>query len=398
MTDSSEILTPTPSFGLDLARDDRGLDAGSEMRESIPLVDLSSQQRLIAEALEQGWANVIEQAAFILGNEVETFERAYASIVGTRYCVGFASGTDALELILRAAGVGAGDEVIVPTNSFIATATAAVRAGATPVLVDVNPDSLLIDPREVSLHVTPHTKAIVAVHMFGQLAPMEGLRAAVDDSILLVEDAAHAHGASRHGKAAGTFGVAAATSFYPGKNLGAYGDAGAVLTDEAEVAGRVRALRNHGSEEKYAHPELGFNSRLDTLQAVVLSAKLPYLHAWNDERRQAAAVYHELLERVPEAVVPGVEPGNEHVWHLYVVRVPNRDAVLRKLDDSGIRAGVHYPIPIHLQGAFKHLGYTQGDFPIAEQACREILSLPIYPGITTEQQERVVRELQRALR
>ena len=375
--------------------DDRTADHSGE---PIPLVDLGYQHAFVAEGINGQWARVIEQGAFVLGEDVRIFEEAYAAFCGVRHCVGLASGTDALEFALRAIGVGSGDEVIVPTNSFIASAAAVVRAGATPILVDVDPVSLLIDPDGAAARVSPRTKAVLAVHLFGQLAPMEELRRAVDGRVLLVEDAAQAHGASRNGVRAGSFGVATGTSFYPGKNLGAYGDAGAVLTKDDEVARRVTTLRDHGSAVKYQHPELGFNSRLDTIQAVVLSAKLSYLQAWNQARREAAGWYDELLEHMDEVVRPGVLVGNEHVWHLYVVRVRDRDVVLSKLRGAGIGAGVHYPTPIHQQGAFGYLGHRPGDFPVAEKASREILSLPIYPGISRGQQERVVDELRKALR
>lgn len=369
----------------------------TQVDASIPLVDLSYQHALVAETVQRGWDRIAETSAFVLGEDVQKFEEAFAAYCGVRHCVGVASGTDALELALRAVDVGAGDEVIVPTNSFIASASAVVRAGATPILVDVDPTSLLIDPECVAARLTPRTAAILAVHLFGQMAPMEELRVIADGRALLLEDAAQAHGASRHGIGTGGFGVAAGTSFYPGKNLGAYGDGGAVLTGDDEVARKVRALRDHGSEVKYQHPERGFTSRLDTLQAVVLDAKLPFLHAWNEARRDAASRYDELLRDLPMVVPPTVGDGNEHVWHLYVIRVPRRDDVLARLHEAGIGAGIHYPIPIHLQGAFKELGHREGDFPVAERACREILSLPIYPGITPEQQERVVHELGEAV-
>jgi dTDP-4-amino-4,6-dideoxygalactose transaminase len=236
------------------------------------------------------------------------------------------------------------------------------------------------------------------VHLYGQLAPVEDLLPLAEGiDAVIVEDAAQCPGARRHGAHAGQLGAIAALSFYPGKNLGAYGDAGAVLTASGELASRVRALRNHGSEKKYEHPEVGFNSRLDTLQAVVLSAKLRRLAAWNDDRRAAAARYDTLLATLPEVVRPVTLPGNEHVWHLYVVRVPRRNDVLRSLQKEGIGAGVHYPKPIHLQGAFRQLGHRLGDFPVTEEAARTVLSLPIYPGVTADQQECVVDALRRAL-
>jgi len=286
----------------------------------------------------------------------------------------------------------------VPTNSFIATALAVARAGATPVLVDCEPTTQLVDVEAVGRRIGRSTRALLPVHLFGQVAPMEALRTLAQDAgLVLLEDGAQAQGATRQGIGVGAFGLGAGTSFYPGKNLGAYGDGGAVLTNADEVAARVRALRNYGSDVKYDHPELGFNSRLDSLQAVVLSAKLARLAEWNARRREAAARYDALLARLPAVVAPATLAGNDHVFHLYVVRVPRRDAVLAALHAAGIGAGVHYPVPIHLQGAFRHLGHRPGDFPAAEAAARENLSLPIWPGITAAQQEDVVRELTRAL-
>jgi dTDP-4-amino-4,6-dideoxygalactose transaminase len=256
----------------------------------------------------------------------------------------------------------------------------------------------LIDPADVERKLGPRTKAILPVHLYGQVAPMERLlEIAARAGAVVVEDAAQAHGASQSGVSAGAFGIAAGTSFYPGKNLGAYGDAGAVLTRSAEVAKKVRALRNYGSEVKYHHPETGFNSRLDTLQAVVLAAKLTHLERWNTARREAARRYDELLAGLPQVTRPATLPGNEHVWHLYVLRVPRRDEVLRKLNAAGIGAGIHYPTPIHLHGAFRHLGHRPGDFPVAERAAAEVLSLPLFPEITPAQQERVADELRNAL-
>ena len=360
---------------------------------AIPLVDLAAQHREIAAEVADGLARVIERTAFILGEEVSAFERAYAAFAGLRHCIGVGNGTDALELGLRAIGVGPGDEVILPANTFIATAAAVVRAGATPALVDCDPVHLLIDPERTAARVTSRTKAIIPVHLYGQAAPVE----AIGDGVAIVEDAAQAQGATRHGRSVGGLGIVAGTSFYPGKNLGAYGDAGAVLTDADDVAQKVRALRNYGSEVKYAHPEIGFNSRLDPLQAVVLAAKLRRLAAWNDARRAAARRYDALLAGVAGVSRPSTLAGNEHVWHLYVVRVARRDDVLRRLNAAGIGAGIHYPVPVHLQGAFAGLGHRRGDFPVAEAAADEILSLPLYPHITAAQQERVVEALRATL-
>lgn len=361
--------------------------------DSIPLVDLRAQHAEVADEIASGFAKVFERTAFILGSEVAAFETAFAAYCGVAHCIGVGNGTDAIELMIRALGLGADDEVLVPANTFIATALGVMRAGAVPVLVDCDRYHLL-DPARVAERITPRTRAILPVHLYGQLADMEALeKIASVHGLLLIEDAAQVQGATRHGRRCGTFGAAAATSFYPGKNLGAYGDAGAVLTSSDDLAAHIRKLRNWGSDRKYHHPELGFNSRLDTLQAVVLSAKLRRLDDWNAARQRAAALYDQLLGGIEGLETPLVLPGNEHVYHLYVVRVANRDAVLARLQEQGIEAGVHYPTPLHLHGALRGLGYTRGDFPQAEKAAAEILSLPLHPHLTAAQQERIAATL-----
>jgi dTDP-4-amino-4,6-dideoxygalactose transaminase len=365
----------------------------------IPLVDLQAQLGQIQTELQAGFARVLAHTGFILGREVGEFEEAFARFSGVRHCVGVGSGTDALEMILRAIGVGPEDEVLVPANSFIASALAVVRAGARPVLVDCDPEYLLIDPRDLERKISEHTRAIMPVDLYGQVAPMEQIEKIAEEAgAVIVEDAAQAHGAKRNGRGAGDFGAAAAFSFYPGKNLGALGDAGAVLTNDEDLAGKMRQLRNYGSEVKYHHPRTGFNSRLDTLQAMVLLIKLKRLPDWNSKRRQAARTYDDLLSSVPEATRPVTLPGNQHVWHLYTLRVPGRDRVLKHLNDRGIGAGIHYPVPIHLQGAFAHLGHRKGDFPVTERAAETTLSLPLFPEITPKQQRQVVDTLKEALR
>jgi dTDP-4-amino-4,6-dideoxygalactose transaminase len=366
---------------------------------SIPLVDLAAQHAEIAEEVSAGLAALFEASDFIGGKAVEEFERDYCETLGVSHCIGVANGTDALELALRAADIGPGDEVIVPANTFVATVGAVRRAGAKPVLADVDDECLLLDPDQVLAAITRQTKAIVPVHLYGQVAPIEVLSAsAAGTGIAIIEDAAQTQGATRHGRPAGSFGVAAGTSFYPGKNLGAYGDAGAVLTVDPDMARRVRLMRDHGSERKYDHEIVGWNSRLDTLQAIVLQAKLRRLAGWNAARQAAAARYDSLLAEIPRVRVPVTMPGNVHVWHLYVVRVPERDRVLAALQAAGIGASIHYPTPIHLTGAYRSLGYGPGSFPVAEAAADEILTLPLYPHITPVQQERVVAELKEALR
>jgi dTDP-4-amino-4,6-dideoxygalactose transaminase len=344
----------------------------------------------VADEIMLGIARVIEQTNFIAGHEVDEFESSLACWWGRNEAIGVANGTDAIELMLRAAGIGGGDEVIVPANSFVATAAAVARAGAKPVFVDVDPTYLLIDPAEVASHLTPRTRGVVAVHLFGQMAPMQALAELLADrSILLFEDAAQAQGARQLGATAGAIGLAAATSFYPGKNLGAYGDAGAVLTDRAELARRIRLLGNHGEAGKYDHVALGFNSRLDTLQAVVLAAKLGRLDDWNRARRQVARRYDDLLGDRPALWLPATAPGNEHVWHQYAIRVAGRDELYAGLRAAGIGAGIHYPVPIPFMGGFAELGHRRGDFPHAEEAAERLLSLPMHPHLTPADQERV---------
>ena len=367
------------------------------MSHPIPLVDLAPQHAEVAEAIAAGWSRQVAGMSFILGDSVQEFETLFAQVQQVAHCVGVANGTDGIELALRALDIGAGDEVIVPANSFIASALAVLRAGATPVLVDCDPLHYLMDARSVADKLTPRTRAILPVHLFGQMAAMEELENLAPE-ISIVEDAAQAQGATRNGCAAGAWGTIGATSFYPGKNLGAYGDAGAVLTGSETLAARVRALRNYGSERKYHHPQIGFNSRLDPLQAVVLTAKLPRLLQWNAWRRLAAERYDEMLAPLLEVQRPGTLSGNTHVWHLYVVQVPDRERVCAELDAAGIGFGIHYPVPTHLQGALAFLGHRLGDFPVTESAALKMLSLPMYPHLSVSDQERVVACLARALR
>ena len=363
---------------------------------NVPLVDLSWQHTEIVDEVTAGLEAVMSTTAFIQGPQVAEFEKSFAAFCDVRNCVGVASGTDALEMAVRGLGLGAGDEVIVPANSFIASTLGVIRAGAQVKLVDCDPDTYLIDIDAVDKAMSPKVKAVMPVHLFGQTAPVEEL-AAIVGGAWIIEDAAQSQGARRNGKLAGSLGHVAATSFYPGKNIGAYGDAGGVLTDDDDLAQHVRNLGNWGSSRKYHHPIVGFNSRLDTMQAVVLSAKLARLADWNKLRQEAADRYTELLQAWGRVLAPVVLTGNEHIWHLYVVRVPERDRVLSAMHDDGIGAGVHYPIPMHLQGALSFMDHKEGDFPATEAAAREMLSLPIFPGITPGQQELVVDSLHRAV-
>lgn len=376
----------------------RGMESGLPR---ISLVDLASAREEIEEEVGAGWARVLSTTGFVGGPEVAAFERDYAAFGGIGHCVGVANGTDALELALRAVGVGPGDEAVLPANTFVATAEAVARTGARPVFVDCDERTALIDVAAAACAVGPRTRAVLPVHLYGQLAPVELLREelAGAQGVALVEDAAQCQGASRFGHRPGNGGVAA-TSFYPGKNLGAYGDAGAVLTDDEEIAATVRTLANHGGRTKYDHELVGCNSRLDALQAVVLTAKLRRLEAWNDARRAAAARYDALLAGQDSVECPTVLEGNVHVWHLYVVKVGDpaggsgvRDMALEKLNAEGIGAGVHYPVALHRTKAFADLGYPRGAFPRAEDAADRILSLPLHPHLTPDQQERVVEAL-----
>lgn len=365
----------------------------------VPFLDLQAQAAEVADEVGPLVAEVFRTCAFIGGPHVAGFEAAYASYCGVRHAIGVANGTDALELAFRAVGVRPGGEVIMPANTFIATAEAASRIGATPVLVDVDDDHLLIDPTRVEAAITDRTQAIVPVHLYGRLAPVAELRPIADAAgVPLVEDAAQSQGARTAGRSSGGLADIAATSFYPGKNLGAAGDAGAVTTDDPEWAESVRRVSQHGSLVKYVHDVVGVNSRLDAVQAVFLDAKLARLDAWNAARRRAASRYGALLADIAGVRTPADDAGEAHVWHLYVVRVAERDRVLAELGASGIGAGVHYPYPLHLTPAYAHLGLGPGAFPVAERAATEILSLPMFPHLTADQQEEVVGAVRRAVR
>lgn len=366
---------------------------------TIPLVDLAAQHLEVADEVGIGIADVFARTAFVGGREVDEFEREYAAYVGSAHCVGAGNGTDALELALRAVGVTPGGEVILPANTFIATAEAVSRIGARPVLVDVDDEYLLIDPDQVSGAITPRTQAIVPVHLFGQTAFVEQIQQAVGDTgIPIVEDSAQSQGALRFGRPAGSLGAVAATSFYPGKNLGAAGDAGAVTTNDPQIAETVRVFGAHGSPSKYVHDVVGMNSRLDTIQAVYLRAKLSRLEKWNELRREAAARYEDLLGALTDLQLPRSAEGNIDVWHLYVVRTADRDRVLAALAHDGIGVGIHYPTPLHLTRAYAHLGHRRGTYPVAELASQQILSLPMFPHLTAEQQAKVAASLEAALR
>jgi dTDP-4-amino-4,6-dideoxygalactose transaminase len=370
----------------------------SSPTKTIPFVDLRLQHQSIQSQLEQTVLSVMQRGDYVLGQALSEFEQAFANICGTQYGIGVACGTDAIALGLQACGIGPGDEVILPANTFVATLIGVLRAGATPVLVDCDLQTALIDLVATERAITPQTRAILPVHLYGQMvSPHHLLNLASTYNLLIFEDAAQAHLAEREGYRAGSVGTAAAFSFYPSKNLGAFGDGGMLVTQEWLVDQTMRSLRNYGAPRKYYHTDYGTNSRLDTLQAAVLNTKLPYLATWNDERYQIAERYDTLLKPLyPHGIVP-IENHSDsgHVYHLYVIRLTERCPIDRntlqsKLAEQGIQTGIHYPMPCHLQPAFQHLGYQPNDFPNAESLCREILSLPMYPGLTEAQISQVV--------
>jgi len=354
----------------------------------IPFLDLHAQYETIKDELWAAMRSVVESNAFILGPAVETFERDFAGYCGAAHCVAAGSGTAALHLALLAHGIGPGDEVIVQANTFVATVEAMLYVGATPVLVDVRPPTYAVDPAAIEAAVTPRTKAIVPVHLFGQPCDMDAVEAVAErHGLLIVEDASQAHGATYRGRVIGSRHTAC-FSFYPGKNLGAYGEGGCVVTNDPAIAARMRRLRNHGSDERYVHAELGYNYRLDGIQGAVLGVKLRHLPQWNRGRRAVAAAYDA---RLPERVLrPSVPSDVEHVYHIYPIFVDNRDEMRRRLAEGGIETNVHYPVPVHLQPGYQSLGYRRGQFPHAEYVASHELSLPIFPEMTTAMVDEVV--------
>lgn len=351
------------------------------MSTRVPFVDLAAQQTAIAWELSEALDDVASRSDWILGRDLELFEAEFADYCESPYAVGVDSGLSALELAFRALEVGAGDEVITAANTFVATVFAIAHVDATPVLVDADPTTYTLDPDAVRAAITKRTRAIVPVHLYGQPADMDSLGAiARSHGLLLIEDACQAHGARYKGQRVGSIGDAAAFSFYPAKNLGAHGDGGMVVTRHRALRDRLRVLRNYGQERKNHHVEVGFNRRLDTLQAAILRVKLRHLDAWNKARRGVAALYDELL---PDQVIKPTAAGDvEPVWHLYPIQVEQRDHVAAFLEQKGIGTGVHYPLPVHRQAAFKGLGHEAESHPVAEAASRRLLSLPIYPELT----------------
>ena len=367
----------------------------------VPMNDLQLQYRQLQPEMDAALAEVMENCSFILGPQVAAFEEAFADYNDVRNCVGVSNGTDALKLALWALDIGSGDEVITTPHTFGATTEAICEVGATPVFVDIEPAYYTIDVTQIEARITERTCAVVPVHIYGHPADMDPLLAlAAARGLAVVEDAAQAHGARYRERLAGSMGRAGCFSFYPGKNLGAYGDAGGLITDDDELATRLRQLRNHGQDpgRKFWYRELGCNHRMDGLQGAVLHTKLPHLDAWNRRRREVAARYQEGLKDVEALTLPTEAAWAHHVYHLYVVRAPDRDDLAATLKDAGIETAVQYPHPLHLTDAYACLGYTEGALPVCEQACREIISLPMFPDLTDEQVERVIEEVRRTLR
>lgn len=367
----------------------------------IPFVDLQTQYQSIKAEVDAAIHRVLDASSYILGPEVERFEREFAAYTNAEHCVALNSGTAAIQLAVMACGIGAGDEVIVPANTFFASAEGVSTAGATPVFVDADSDSYTIDSTKIEAAITPRTRAIMPVHLYGQAADLDPVfEIAAHHNLHVIEDAAQAHGAKYKGRPVGALGAAGAFSFYPGKNLGAYGEGGAVTTNNAAVARRIRLLRDHGSERKYRHEVVGYNFRLEGLQGAVLAVKLKHLNRWNDLRRTHAATYRELLAPLAHdnlIELPREMPYAEHIYHLFVIQIDERDAVQQRLTEAGVATGIHYPVPIHLQPAYANLGYKPGDFPVAERQASRVLSLPMFPELTRNQLARVADATKDAL-
>lgn len=363
----------------------------------VPFVDLKSQYDSLKPELEAAIAEVVSATAFISGRYAAAFESAFAEYIGVKNCIGVANGTDALEIALQATDVGHGDEVIIPANTFFATAEAVSNVGATPVFVDCEPNFYNIDVEKIEEKITPKTKALIPVHLYGLPAEMDGVMAiARKHGLTVVEDCAQSHGADYKGQRTGTFGDIATFSFYPGKNLGAYGDAGAVVTNDDDAAARVRLIANHGQPAKYQHTLIGRNSRMDGIQAAVLSVKLRYLDKWLNERRRNAARYDELLAGAGIAL-PTAPGYSRHTYHLYVIRVKDRDSVAARLNEAGIDTGLHYPTALPYLDVYLDAGYQPSDFPVAHSQMSELLSLPMFAELTDEQVRHICATLKSAI-
>lgn len=364
----------------------------------IPFVDLKSQYISIAKEIDESIDRVINNTDFILGNDVKLLEEEFCGFCETKYGIGVDNGTSALELSLRALNIGTADEVITVPNTFIATVSAIVFTGATPVFVEIDPKTYNIDTAKLENAITSKTKAIIPVHLYGQPADMTSImEIARKHNLYVVEDACQAHGALYRGKKAGSFGITGCFSFYPGKNLGAYGDGGMVVTNDSNIAEKVIGLRNYGRKEKYTHIFLGYNKRLDSLQAAILRVKLKRLSDWNEKRRANANYYSKLLKDM-QVIIPYEAPDCYHVYHLYIIQARNRDKLADYLQSKDISTGLHYPMPLHLQPVFKYLGYSEGDFPVTEKHSQNILSLPMFPELTKDQIEFIVYSIKEFLK
>jgi|KBSMisStaDraftv2_1062788.scaffolds.fasta_scaffold134415_2 dTDP-4-amino-4,6-dideoxygalactose transaminase len=351
----------------------------------VPYFDLTAQYHDLRDEIREAIDRVCNKAAFILGEEVERFEKAFADYCGVKHCVGLNSGTSALHLAMLSAGIGSGDEVITSANTFFATAEAVCYTGATPVFADIDPATANIDPEKVEAAITKKTRAIIPVHLYGRPANLDAImKIAADRGLLVIEDACQAHGASYEGKRVGGFGHSAAFSFYPGKNLGAYGEGGALTTNDDEVAALLRALRSHGEATRYLHKYLGYNYRMDGFQAAVLNVKMKHLDEWTAKRRAFSSLYRTLVSDA-KLDLPQDSPDAECVYHLFVAYVEDRDRVRKSLEERGVQTAVHYPIPVHLQEAMAHLGFKEGSLPHTERACQRVLSMPLFPEMTEEQ-------------
>jgi dTDP-4-amino-4,6-dideoxygalactose transaminase len=363
----------------------------------VKFVDLSAQHKPLEAELKEAFNRVLTNCSFVLGPEVDKFEKAFAAFLGVEHCVAVTNGTVALQLVLQGLGVGAEDEVITVTHTFIATAESISATGARPVFVDIDPVSYTMDPAKLEAAITPRTKAIIPVHLYGQPADIDALNAiAGKHKLSVIEDSCQAHGSYYKGRRAGSLGTAGCFSFYPSKNLGACGEGGAVTTNDAGLAQKVRMLRDHGSVKKYEHDFPGFNLRLEGVQGGVLAVKLPHLDDWNNNRRVLAARYNELFTG-SNVVTPKEMPYARHVYHLYVVLVEDREALKQALAEQGIETGLHYPIPLHLQKAYGHLGYKKGDFPVSEHVASHLLSLPMYAELPIEHVEHVAKTIREVL-
>ena len=351
----------------------------------IPFLNFQPMHAQIRDEMQHAFQRVYDSHWYIQGHKLTQFETEYAQLSRTQFAVGVSNGLDALILSLRALNIGHGDEVIVPSNTYIATALAVSHVGATPVFVEPRMETYNINPELITQAITKKTKAIMPVHLYGQACEMDAImEIAKANNLYVVEDNAQAHLSSFNGQLTGSFGDVNGTSFYPGKNLGALGDAGAVTTNNESLANRIKTLRNYGSAVKYYNEEIGYNNRLDELQAAFLRVKLNYLHEWTNQRKEIAQWYNEALQNRNDLSLPYVHEKADHVYHLYVVRTSNREELQQELTEKGVQTMIHYPVPPHLQKAYKHLGYKEGDFPVAEEIARTCLSLPVWPGMTIE--------------